>query len=243
MGTGKLGEKLLGIKRLLDADSTAFSDDQPYNIAGSISGFHPALAENLVRTSGPIRQLVTQDQISIHLGSGNGSWALIASLLGYKSYGIECNEYLLERANTIVERAIKEGLIEPNQRPQFAQGNFFSGFEETEYAVEAMRVANLKDRKIPELNINPYANLGIQLSDAAIIYCFPWGDERTCFSQFLAMNARDDVLIAMVEERNYRNHDEKEFRGLELVAKTPILLWSKPEFAARRREKLPSYQN
>jgi SAM-dependent methyltransferase len=134
---------------------------------------------------------------SLDLGCGTGAWTIMASVAGYKSYGIEINPYLIEEAIRNRELAISEGVLNKDSICKFAVGNMFPENWHEKYtevrpkyrgldAVDYMPIGNGE---------MPYQDLQISLKYIDIIYTYPWGHWFNILFDFLHEESSNPTFV------------------------------------------------
>jgi hypothetical protein len=173
-----------------------------HNIFGSLrkeykaTGFKPMEPGTMLNLMSLIISVSPRARpISLELGSGVGSWTILAAAFGFPSYGIEINPKLVEAARKNRQLAIKMGLLDPKVPCEFAVGNYFTQrFLKNSSAL-------IKEKASFSGSANPgadaYRQLGINIRQAGIIYAYPWPDELELICRFLADEAKTGAIIAL----------------------------------------------
>ena len=129
------------------------------------------------------------------LGSGFGVAALLASLRGMESVGIEIESYLVEQANNLAD--------DLDLPAEFYCGSFvphgISGIVELGSEVEHV--------EIHEDEV--YEEIGLGMDDFDLFFAFPWPGEERFFEAVFCAGAADNSLLL-----TYRGRD-----GMHLVRK------------------------
>ncbi|MEO8269023.1 MAG: hypothetical protein ABI557_04840 [Aureliella sp.] len=120
-------------------------------------------------------------------GSGLGVVAIMASRLGFDSYGIEVKPDLVEAARELAERF--------NAAPIFATGSFvpeeFSG--------------NLREgdefHRTETQDRSAYDELDMELRDFDLVYAYPWPEEHTIFRSIIRRCASPNTLYLRYDVR------------------------------------------
>ncbi|MEK6825350.1 MAG: class I SAM-dependent methyltransferase [Nanoarchaeota archaeon] len=138
-------------------------------------------------------QLFPADTVVIELGCGIGSFTFMNAAARFSSYGIDCNSYLIDVAREIHSTCIDQDCIDRDVDCRFAVGNIHCGETYNEYKKYAEATfAENPDRAFEEIfplegNMNnPYKELGISLSDADLVYCYPYPEHMPFLCKFLA---------------------------------------------------------
>lgn len=137
--------------------------------------------------------------ISLDLGCGDGAWTLMAAAAGFPSYGIDCNEFLINKARENYAIALKRGFINPDTICKFAPGNFYpKNYQEgyKEFAYLNCREENANTMPIVTSG-DPYNELGISIKDAGIVYRYLWPIEIPFLCNFLNREVKTGALIIL----------------------------------------------
>ena len=107
----------------------------------------------------------------VELGSGVGSIAILADLLGFDSYGIEVDRELYETSLALAE--------EFESRVELVEGSFVPP--------EFMDSVEHFDDEFPTPidGAHAYAELGLDLEDFDLIYLYPWPGEEEWYAELL----------------------------------------------------------
>lgn len=107
----------------------------------------------------------------VELGSGVGSIAILADLLGFDSYGIEVDSELFETSLALSE--------EFGSKVELVEGSFVPP--------EFMDSVEHFDDEFPTPidGADAYAELGLQLADFDVIYLYPWPGEEEWYAELL----------------------------------------------------------
>lgn len=132
-------------------------------------------------------------------GSGLGVVAIMASRLGFESYGIEVEPLLVERAQELAERYGAD--------TQFAAGSFIPDDYQWNFELPGNPSRTETDSRAA------YDELDMQLHDFDLVYAYPWPDEHGLYldilkhhcgenASFLCYDAREGVSLSRVEKDN-----------------------------------------
>lgn len=107
----------------------------------------------------------------VELGSGVGSIAILADLLGFESYGIEVDRELFETSLALAE--------EFDAKVELVEGSFVP--------LEFMDSVEHFDDEFPTPidGADAFAELGLQLEDFDLIYLYPWPGEEEWYQELL----------------------------------------------------------
>ncbi|CAN0295136.1 unnamed protein product, partial [Scytosiphon promiscuus] len=107
----------------------------------------------------------------VELGSGVGSIAILADLLGFESYGIEVDRELFETSLALAS--------EFESRVELVEGSFVPP--------EFMDAVEHFDDEFPTPidGADAYAELGLKLEDFDLIYLYPWPGEEPWYGELL----------------------------------------------------------
>ncbi|MHC4375199.1 MAG: hypothetical protein ACYS26_01240 [Planctomycetota bacterium] len=107
----------------------------------------------------------------VELGSGVGSIAILADLLGFDSHGIEVDRELFETSLALAE--------EFDSKVELVEGSFVPP--------EFMDSVEHFDDEFPTPidGADAFAELGLQLEDFDLIYLYPWPGEEEWYAELL----------------------------------------------------------
>ena len=142
--------------------------------------------------------LELQDQVATVLewGSGLGVVAIMASRLGFESYGIEVEPRLVQHAQELAERYGPD--------TQFAAGSFIP--DDYQWNIEHPGNPSRTETD----SRAAYDELDMQLPDFDLVYAYPWPDEHGLYldilrhhsgenTLFLSYDAREGVALTRIE--------------------------------------------
>ena len=126
--------------------------------------WHPFVPADYGRVQAALVSLRTPGQRFLEWGSATGVITIMADLLGYDAYGIECDPQLVQVARTL---ATKFG-----SGARFAVGSFLpSGYTWKPRDGDG-RLGTIGD------GASGYLELGHPLEDFDLVYAYPWGGEE-----------------------------------------------------------------
>jgi hypothetical protein len=114
-------------------------------------------------------------------GSGIGTVAIMADMLGYEAYGIEIQPALVARAEALAARF--------GSKAVFAEGNFIP--DDYRWSPE---VAD-EDFNTSFEGGSGYEELGMELGDFDVVYGYPWPGEEALFEDIFDRHARPDAVF------------------------------------------------
>lgn len=136
----------------------------------------------------------------LELGSAAGVVTIIADLLGYESFGIEIEPWLVDRSTELAE--------EVGSGATFAEGSFVPPEHQDEVALLS------SDFHTPTTGAPAYDELGFELADFDLIYAYPWPGEEDWLLDLLRRYARPDaILLTYDAAEGFRISED--FRALE----------------------------
>jgi len=152
---------------------------------GFVSADYVEIYKHLVELQGQVTNF-------LEWGSGLGVVAIMASRLGFESYGIEVEPLLIEHAQQLAESYGSEA--------EFAEGSFIP--DDYQWGIED--VGNPSRTNFDARA--GYDDLDMELRDFDLVYAYPWPDEhglyfdimRTCGGEqalFLTFDAREGVSL------------------------------------------------
>jgi SAM-dependent methyltransferase len=171
-------------------------DDAFHHLQGDHQGFIPAdyvLVYQALHTLQE-RSLACGDRF-LEWGCGIGAVAGMASMLGFESYGIEIDSFLVEQAEELLEQFGLE--------TEIVNGSFIPEGSERLIDVayrESQETLNL-DTSIDDA----YRCLGIDLEDVDVVFVFPWpNDEPLCRELFRRHAGRGALLLTYDQTQGIR---------------------------------------
>jgi hypothetical protein len=160
------------------------------------TGFKPMEPGTMLNLMGLILHTSPSKRpLSLELGSGCGSWTILAACLGFPSYGLEINPILVQAARKNKALAISYGLLDPAVSCEFAAGNYFTQDFLKSSAALVKEQASFSGSAKPGVDV--YRQLDISIRQAGIIYAYPWPDELELVCRFLAEEAQAGAIIAL----------------------------------------------
>lgn len=120
-------------------------------------------------------------------GSGLGVVAIMASRLGYDSYGIEVKPELVDAARELAERF--------HANPVFATGSFIP--EQFAGNVRQGDEFHRTETQDP----SAYDQLDMELRDFDLVYAYPWPEEHTIFRSIVRRCASPHTLYLRYDVR------------------------------------------
>ena len=171
--------------------------DPRSNTGTYATGFLPLHPLSLRELALSTPALASEGCISLDLMCGNGGWALMSAVLGYPSYGIDINPILVREAQRNHDEAINCGYIDSDTPCRFIAGNVFAA-DDYETFIERATRESYSDRHGPRTSTaDPYEKLGVEVSDAGIIYCFCWSGGLGFLCEFLDRKAVEDAFFIL----------------------------------------------
>jgi hypothetical protein len=142
-------------------------------------GFIPAVYPEVYLA---LKRLKAGATTFLEWGSGIGTVAIMADMLGYEAYGIEIHPQLVARAEALARRF--------ESRARFACGTFIpEGYRPRDEADE-------DDVSHTELGGAPgYEELGLALEEFDVVYGYPWPGEEPLFEDIFDAHARPDAAL------------------------------------------------
>lgn len=123
----------------------------------------------------------------LELGSATGVVTIMADLLGFEAYGIEIESWLVDASTELAEQF--------GSSATFAEGTFVP----LEYQDE---VDNLSaDSFTPTHGACGYEELGMDLRDFDVVFCFPWPGDELWLRELVRRHARPDTLLLTYDDR------------------------------------------
>lgn len=134
-----------------------------------------------------LRRLRSRTATFLELGSATGVVTILADLLGYESYGIEIDPWLVQRA---VQLAAEFG-----SDATFAEGTFVPA----EYQDD---VEHLDGSRITVTGgADAYAELGLELTDFDLVFAYPWPGEEDWLHTLAQRHARPGAVLLTYDSR------------------------------------------
>ena len=108
--TINLKKRLQGVAQILEQSNIKLCNQVSDGSFKNTTGFQPITTEALFNYAQAISKLNLDYQTkSLDLGCGNGAWALIAAALGFSSYGIDIDEFVIQEARKNYALAVEKG--------------------------------------------------------------------------------------------------------------------------------------
>ena len=114
-------------------------------------------------------------------GSGLGVVTIMASRLGFEAYGIEAEARLVEHSQDFAEFHAPEAT--------FAEGSFIP----TDYDWDPESGGDVYRSSIG--SADAYDQLGMEIQDFDLIYCYPWPDEHPLLHAIIRQFGRPDTTL------------------------------------------------
>lgn len=193
-------DRLSGVRQILSRSNAVIGRDREGRKSALATGFEPMRPSRLLEAARWLLNgdLGTAPKLSLDLGCGNGGWALMAAAAGFRSFGIDVNPYLIDQARQNLAEARTQGLIDAQVECRFGLGNIYPGEYLKEFCRFASRQTDSEQTTLPcQSPGDAYADLGISVCDAGIIYCFPWENQMPFLSRFLDREARPDAVFVL----------------------------------------------
>ena len=133
--------------------------------------------------------LELKDQVTTVLewGSGLGVVAIMASRLGFESYGIEVEPGLVQHAEQLAEQYGPD--------TQFAAGSFIPDDYQWNIELPGTCTRSETDSRAA------YHELDMQLHDFDLVYAYPWPDEHGLYLDILRNHSGENTLFLSYDAR------------------------------------------
>lgn len=128
-----------------------------------------------------LAELTDRGSTFLELGSAAGVVTIIADLLGFEAYGIEIEPKLVERSIELAESF--------GSNATFVEGSFV--VPEYQNEIELLSA----DRITPTDGADAYDEMGLELSDFDVIFCYPWPGEEAWLAEMMRRHARPDAVL------------------------------------------------
>jgi hypothetical protein len=165
------------ITRLLD-ESQAIFDELGGDLVKGWQGFIPADYPEVYLA---LKRLRERASTFLEWGSGIGTIAIMADLLGYEAYGIEIQPALVARAEALAARF--------GSKASFVEGSFIP--DDYEWSPEF----GDEDFNTALDGASGYEALGMDLADFDVVYGYPWPGEEALFEDIFDQFARPDAVM------------------------------------------------
>lgn len=151
------------------------------------SGFGGYVSADYVEVYQALVKLRDQVDTVLEWGSGLGVVAIMASRLGFQSYGIEVEPVLVEHAERLAEQYGPE--------TQFAVGSFIPDDYEwgSELPGNPSRTETDSRAAYDELDMQPH--------DFDLIYAYPWPDEHGLYLDIIKNHCGENSLFLRFDAR------------------------------------------
>jgi hypothetical protein len=152
--------------------------------------WHPFVAADYDRVLEALLPLRQPGRRFLEWGSATGVVTIIADLLGFESYGIELDSWLVGIAR---ELAIKYG-----SNAQFAEGSFLPTGYEWHPRNGDGRLGTIGE------GASGYPQLGHPLEDFDVVYAYPWGGEEPMMLDLFKQYGRRGARLLLHGDRDVR---------------------------------------
>lgn len=165
------------VEALLRAGAEAFAAFE----AGRQATWFPFAPSDHAGAADLLQALAAEADTFVELGSGTGVATILADFCGMDSWGIECEPHLVDIAEELARRFASGA--------RFVEGSFIP--EDFRAAVEGT------EEDLPTLfdGTEAWTEMGMELRDFDLIYCFPWPGHEELFQELVAAHARPDALL------------------------------------------------
>lgn len=165
------------VARLL-ADADAIWRELGADFVKGWNGFVPADYPEVYLA---LKRLRAEATTFLEWGSGIGTVAIMADMLGYEAYGIEIRPDLVARAEALAARH--------ESKASFAEGSFIPAAYEWSPEVGDEDFNTCLD------GTPGYEALGLELDDFDVVYAYPWPGEEALFEDIFDRHARPDAVM------------------------------------------------
>ena len=125
-------------------------------------------------------------------GSGIGVATMVASLVGFESHGIEIDPALVEVAESLSdEHELPVNIACGSFVPEGVDDLIDSAFAENDGSISMVTEA-----------IDAYAELGLEIDEFDIVFCFPWPTDETLTAEIFDRCAATGAVLLTYDEMN-----------------------------------------
>jgi len=126
-------------------------------------------------------------------GSGLGVAAALATMLGFKSYGIEIEEPLVEAAQQLAS--------DFDLPAQFVQGSFIPAGAEA-YAEQSYADNSSEFLWVVTDADAAYEELGLEINDFDLVFAYPWPGDDSLLAELFDRYAAQEALLLTYDQFN-----------------------------------------
>ncbi|MEK6906522.1 MAG: class I SAM-dependent methyltransferase [Nanoarchaeota archaeon] len=217
-----------GIRDILNNSNYEINTDSGNKRELNSTGFYALCPDRLKYLTEEVIKLgLNSETLSLDMGCGNGGFALMAAAVGFNSFDIDANSFLIDKARKNFRLAVEQDLVDSSTICKFAVGNMYPEYYLNAYEEYAKNLGNSYMESTPrKIKGEPYKELGIKISDFGIIYCFPWSEQRKFLTNFLASEARDNAILILPHRPTDTNFTYSDKLSVELK-KVGDSIWKK----------------
>ena len=125
-------------------------------------------------------------------GSGIGVATMIASMVGFEAHGIEIDAGLVEVAEGLIqEHGLAVNIVCGSFVPEGVDDLIDSAFAENDGSISMVTEA-----------VDAYAELGLEIDEFDIVFCFPWPTDETLTAEIFERCASTGALLLTYDEMN-----------------------------------------
>ncbi len=144
-----------------------------------------------------VLQLIERNRLTCGMkfcewGSGIGVATMVASLVGFESHGIEIDPALVEVAESLSdEHELPVNIACGSFVPEGVDDLIDSAFAENDGSISMVTEA-----------IDAYAELGLEIDEFDIVFCFPWPTDETLTAEIFDRCAATGAVLLTYDEMN-----------------------------------------
>lgn len=125
-------------------------------------------------------------------GSGIGVATMIASMVGFEAHGIEIDAGLVEVAEGLIqEHGLAVNIVCGSFVPEGVDDLIDSAFAENDGSISMVTEA-----------VDAYSELGLEIDEFDIVFCFPWPTDETLTAEIFDRCASTGALLLTYDEMN-----------------------------------------
>ncbi len=125
-------------------------------------------------------------------GSGIGIATMIASMVGFEAHGIEIDAGLVEVAEGLIqEHGLAVNIVCGSFVPEGVDDLIDSAFAENDGSISMVTEA-----------VDAYSELGLEIDEFDIVFCFPWPTDETLTAEIFDRCASTGALLLTYDEMN-----------------------------------------
>ncbi len=161
--------------------------DQIWESHQDATAFGTYVSANFLAVYQSLAGLRGRVETVLEWGSGLGVVTIMASQMGFEAYGIEAEQELVTRSQTLADKY--------GPAAQFVVGSFIP--DEFEWILDEGDEAERTFVDLP----GAYGQLDMELRDFDLIYAYPWPEEHRLYQNIVKNLGRSDAMLLTYDGR------------------------------------------